>query len=329
MNDNYSFSNSLLTEKDKSEGNGNGAECPNITHIIPERKVDDELVAGVLINGVFVRIQEQTARTDELEEYPPDIFYKGRIMLTEGKYIPTIHEDLWRPNQKYKAYIDKIREKYSKYILKKGARRLTLDEMLIANQIYSPDYQYATQFPATEYLMRLQQRKEITDRFDYDAMREAYFSKREELRALKVQEKKHASHLLGPREFTLTYSPKWFDDETAQYEMTRAIQRLVKYYDEEIELLRAVGERGTNGLSHVHCFYSLKNGKKITDKNFVRAYPRWNVKKITSRSGHEGGHHANVKNISDFLGYIDKDINDAWLDTNIDNRNKETDPQPV
>jgi len=126
---------------------------------------------------------------------------------------------------------------------------------------------------------------------------------------------KKARYQLGAREFTLTYSPKWMDDETARVQMTVAINKLLKYYSEDIIQLRAVGEVGANGLSHVHCFYKLKEGVKITDKNFQRAWKYWNPKKIIGR-GFEGGHHANVREESDFLGYIDKDIDDAWLDIN-------------
>lgn len=125
---------------------------------------------------------------------------------------------------------------------------------------------------------------------------------------------KHAGHELGAREFTFTYSPKWMTDEEAREVMRKAIAKLIKYYSDEIIQLRAVGEVGSNGLSHVHCFYKLRGGLKISDKNFKRAYKYWNPKKVTSRTGHEGGHHANVRVESDFQGYIDKDVDTAWLD---------------
>ena len=82
--------------------------------------------------------------------------------------------------------------------------------------------------------------------------------------------------------------------------MRTAIERLTKYYKDEIVQLRAIGEVGTNGLSHVHCFYKLVGGLKITDKNFKRAWSVWNPKKSLGKSGHEGGHHANVRTESDF-----------------------------
>lgn len=125
--------------------------------------------------------------------------------------------------------------------------------------------------------------------------------------------RKHRGYELGPREFTLTYSLKWFSDTEARAKMEMAIDKLLRYHYNELETLRAVGEVGSNGLSHVHCFYKFKNGNKITDKNFKRAWPHWNPKKKMGK-GFEGGHHATVKQESDFLGYIEKDIATSWLD---------------
>lgn len=140
------------------------------------------------------------------------------------------------------------------------------------------------------------------------------------MKALRAQKAKHASYELGAREFTLTYSPKWFSDQEARIQMERAINRLCGYYkhgDQRIIRLRAIGEVGTNGLSHVHCFYQLLGGVKITDKNFKRAYPPWDTKVKQGPTGHKGGHHANVKHQSDFLGYIEKQVSDAWLDISV------------
>jgi len=136
-----------------------------------------------------------------------------------------------------------------------------------------------------------------------------------------LQPKKKTRYELGAREFTLTYSPKWFDDAEARTGMIIAIRKLISYYKDEIITLRAVGEVGTNGLSHVHCFYKLVGGLKITDKNFKRAWKHWNPKKPLQR-GFEGGHHASVKNESDFLGYIDKDIETAWFDKTFSRENQ-------
>jgi len=137
------------------------------------------------------------------------------------------------------------------------------------------------------------------------------------MRELKKSKKSHAGYELGAREFTLTYSPKWFSDEEARKQMSKAIEKLIKYYkdgDQKIINFRAVGEVGSNGLSHVHCFYQLLGGVKISDKNFKRAYPPWDTKVVTSYTGHKGGHHATVKHHSDFLGYIEKEVSNAWLD---------------
>lgn len=131
--------------------------------------------------------------------------------------------------------------------------------------------------------------------------------------------KKSTRFELGAREFTLTYSPKWMDDAQARVEMEQAMNKLIRYYEGQFEKLRAVGEVGSNGLSHIHCFYKMERGLKITDKNFKRAWKYWNPKKILGR-GFEGGHHATVKEESDFLGYIEKDIETSWLDINLSSK---------
>lgn len=132
----------------------------------------------------------------------------------------------------------------------------------------------------------------------------------------------HAGHELGPREFTLTYSPKWFDDTTAREKMITAIQKLMKYYKDEIINFVAVGETGSkDGLSHIHAMYELRGGLKITDKNFKRAYPYWNPKIKLSYRGFQGGHHEVVKNAPDFQGYIDKQKN-PWYVINANDNQK-------
>lgn len=126
--------------------------------------------------------------------------------------------------------------------------------------------------------------------------------------------RKKNRHDLGPREFTLTYSPKWFaTDADARIAMSGAMDKLMKYYKEDITQLRAVGEVGKNGLSHIHCYYELEGGKKITDKNFKRAWSYWDPTKLHGK-GFQGGHHETVKNAADFLGYIDKEIDNAWFE---------------
>lgn len=130
----------------------------------------------------------------------------------------------------------------------------------------------------------------------------------------------------GPWEFTLTYSPKWYDsDEQAQDSMKKAMDKLIRYYKSEIKELHAVGEYTSSGNSHIHCWYHLTSGHKITDKNFKRAYKHWNPRKKLGR-GHQGGHHEPIKNTSDFAGYIEKDIDKSWYVIDIpngDNRQEE------
>lgn len=54
--------------------------------------------------------------------------------------------------------------------------------------------------------------------------------------------------------------------------------------------------------------YHLRNGGKFTDKNLTRAYPHWKPK------SNKGGHHSLVRKTSDFEGYIEKDLEEAWWD---------------
>lgn len=124
---------------------------------------------------------------------------------------------------------------------------------------------------------------------------------------------------LGPREFTLTYSPAWYKtDDEAQNAMRVAIDKLTRYYKDEINEFRAVGEYTKAGRSHVHCYYLLDGGRKITDKNFKRAWSHWNPRKKMG-DGFEGGHHATIRKFSDFSGYVEKDLKDAWMNIHIKN----------
>lgn len=132
---------------------------------------------------------------------------------------------------------------------------------------------------------------------------------------------RNAKSKLGPWEFTLTYSPAkhgWSVDE-AKDAMRTAMERLTRYYREELEELHATGEYTQAGHPHVHCWYRLTGGHKITTKSFKRAYPVWNPKHKTGPRGHEGGHHEPVKRTSDFAGYVEKDLQTAWLKMDITN----------
>lgn len=196
--------------------------------------------------------------------------------------------------------------------------KLTYEEFILEEFGIYKDY---LTFAEMERLMDLQspfmnyrEREEynaIMDKVNLEELNEKLTTK---LVHMKQESKKnHASYQLGAREFTFTYSPKWMSDSEARLEMQTAITKLLKYYADEIVSLRAVGEVGSNGLSHIHCFYKLQGGLKITDKNFKRAWKYWNPKKPQGK-GFEGGHHQTVKVEADFLGYIDKDIETAWLD---------------
>lgn len=171
----------------------------------------------------------------------------------------------------------------------------------------------------TQYMDRWQRFSDLSDKIDKDYVRDFLQIQLNKKKIEKSKTRKINRHELGAREFTLTYSPKWFDDAEARLKMSTAIQKICKYYKDEIIQLRAVGEVGTNGLSHIHCFYKLTGGNKITDKNFKRAYSWWDTRVKQGPTGHQGGHHANVKSEADFQGYIDKDIATAWYEVNIDN----------
>lgn len=116
----------------------------------------------------------------------------------------------------------------------------------------------------------------------------------------------------GTWELTLTYSPKWYQDDTeAQEAFKQAERRLLKYYVDELELYRSVGEFTRDGRAHLHIIYRLGSGGKFTDKNIRRAYPHWDAKKVVGK-GVQGGHHAICESASDYAGYIEKHLNTAW-----------------
>lgn len=210
----------------------------------------------------------------------------------------------------FHEYVSALRKEYSFYICMPGCmltdedyQTLWLDESERSLRMLTPQ----------QRVIHFDRLHQVNEKIDFErthfAMEKALYNQR-----LNAKKSNHAGHELGAREFTFTYSPKWFSDEEARDLMKKAISKLIKYYSEDIVQLRAVGEVGSNGLSHVHCFYKLRGGLKISDKNFKRAYKYWNPKKVTSRTGHEGGHHANVRVESDFQGYIDKDVDIAWMD---------------
>lgn len=193
-------------------------------------------------------------------------------------------------------------------------------ELQNMNNPYGVDPIYYKWETSRQRIAKMNRYLELLDKIDQEHIHGLIEEELRQKRLANERRNKHACHDLGAREFTLTYSPKWFSDEEARKQMSKAIDKLCKYYkdgDQRIISLRAVGEVGTNGLSHVHCFYKLLGGVKITDKNFKRAYPPWDTKVKQGPSGHKGGHHANVKHEADFLGYIEKQIEGAWLDVKV------------
>lgn len=118
----------------------------------------------------------------------------------------------------------------------------------------------------------------------------------------------------GAWELTLTYSPKWYQDDLEAQEAFRTAERkLLKYYRDELEQYRSVGEYTSDGRAHLHILYRLGSGGKFTDKNLRRAYPHWNTK-IKVGKGNQGGHHAPAKSVADLYGYIEKELTTAWHD---------------
>lgn len=199
---------------------------------------------------------------------------------------------------------------YSKYI--------TYEEML---HLWDCESERTLSLLTTrDRILAIERQFEILDKIDKEEVMRDWEIKMIDLR---TKHKKHACHELGAREFTFTYSPKWCSDDEARRKMTIAIDKLVKYYKNDIIQFRAIGEIGKLGNSHVHCFYKLKRGLKITDKNFQRAYSFWDTNVKQGPTGHKGGHHANVRNEADFKGYIEKEVESAWLDVNINNEDPE------
>jgi len=195
------------------------------------------------------------------------------------------------------------------HLYKDYAKYITEDDMLI---LWEDESDRGVQLKPIQERMAHQDRvNAVYDKIPMDTVLAIQDARLKLQRAQKAVT--HAGYQLGAREFTLTYSPKWFSDNEAKARMILAIEKLCKYYRDDIVQLRAVGEVGTNGLSHIHCFYKLRGGLKITDKNFKRAWPHWNPKNKLG-SGFEGGHHACVKSESDFMGYIDKDVEVAWME---------------
>ena len=168
--------------------------------------------------------------------------------------------------------------------------------------------------------------KHITRCSDWQSQHDAWFYDRTERQRIREMEylKAKRTKIRGTRPqgawaFSFTYSPKWvgWTEDIAQQEMKKAVMRLVKYYKNDIEDFVAVGERGDNGLSHIHGFYHLKSNNQITTKSFKRAYDKWDPAKPMGR-GHQGGYHRLCETEGDYRSYINKD-EDPWFIYDIQN----------
>lgn len=119
------------------------------------------------------------------------------------------------------------------------------------------------------------------------------------------------------------YSPSWYEnDYEAQEAIRLAVNRLLRYYKEDLEEFRAVGEFTKAGRSHVHIFYRLASGGKFTDKNLKRAYPHWDAKKKVG-DGVQGGQHVPVIDVANYTGYIEKDLDVSWMHIDINQHAQE------
>jgi len=149
---------------------------------------------------------------------------------------------------------------------------------------------------------------------------------RDHIRSIEEAKKKKAvknGRHVGAWELTLTYAPSWFqDDLEAQSAMRQAVDRLTRYYKNELVDFRAVGEFTKDHRAHLHCFYRLEKGGKFTDKNLQRAYPHWNAR-VKVGKGVQGGHHAPVQDESNYSGYMEKDLEVSWFHYTYPNASQE------
>lgn len=236
------------------------------------------------------------------EAYAPGIswgaYLRERLARGDtGEPDPAYNDD----NPNYDAYGDYLVREY---------RRLT------AKFENNPSFRKPRTF---EELWKLQ-RKDEDFRLDWDLYTELKHATREPAKAKNGRPK-------GSWELTLTYSPKWYQDDTEAQEAFRtAERRLLKYYADELVMYRSVGEFTRDGRSHLHILYRLGTGGKFTDKNLRRAYPHYNPK-VKVGKGVQGGHHAPVANLADYSGYIEKELTTAWHHHDIANADDSTPPE--
>lgn len=166
---------------------------------------------------------------------------------------------------------------------------------------------------------------EIEMLYDY---RDAIQEEIEQLQSLADDKQRRSPGVMA---FTLTYSPTWgWTESQAREFMKTALSRIQHYYENELLRFVAIGEVGKNGLSHVHGMYHLRGNRRVTTKNWKRAYPKWNPK-VRVGSGFQGGYHAPVADPTNYIPYVEEDLRTAWVivDTTNGNTEEEINPQGV
>lgn len=289
--------------------------CPLIISDLLSKMKSFKIKRSALYPPLPVTYDDDENLTEEEEEetapYPPTPLEQGKYLIL-GKCacklqycrIDSEKEQLQRDIFHYKRHIEKKPYVDHVYICRDGSEM----EMTIEDQIETEQ----------RMLDRIEQRSDFITWHDSTMI--ANFCKHveaQEADKARRQKRDQLQERMGAREFTLTYSPQWFGDEEARRKMILAVCRLTKYYARELVNFHAVGEVGENGLSHIHGWYELQGGRKITDKNFKRAYPHWNPKKKLGK-GFEGGHHATIGRISNFHAYMEKDVENSWYVYNKD-----------
>lgn len=158
----------------------------------------------------------------------------------------------------------------------------------------------------------------------YD-QREAVNVEIEQIYAAKDEKQRRAP---GAMAFTLTYSTNWgWSDSEAREHMRTALSRIQHYYKNELLAFYAVGEVGKNGLSHVHGMYHLVGNRRVTTKNWKRAYPKWNPK-VRVGMGYQGGYERPIADITNYQPYIEEDLHTAWVVVDTTNGTTEEEINP-
>lgn len=135
---------------------------------------------------------------------------------------------------------------------------------------------------------------------------------------LKTHDKTHVGNgrYQGAFAFTLTASPA---DNYTQADFVKAAQKICKQKSQPfVKWAWYLEYKGcdADGLPkhpHIHGMYETKDGKKLEDKHFRRAWPHWmekdpkTKKVIILGDGFRGGYHRPVKDAESYSDYISKD----------------------